>query len=189
MIGKLKGIIENKTSNPLIVSVHDVGYLVHVPDAIRKTLKEGELCSFIIYTHVREDTLDLFGFPTPEDLQLFKLLLSVSGIGPKTALGVMDKGTTAIEKAIRESDVSFFMAVPRLGKKNAQKLIIELKNKLGNLRDLDLSADTETNDAIVDALVSMGFVKKEVLDALKKVDTSVTGDEAKIRQALKLLAK
>lgn len=189
MIGKLTGTIENKTGNPLIVSVHDVGYLVYIPDAIRKTLKEGASYSFSIYTHVREDTLDLFGFPAPEDLQLFKLLLSVSGIGPKTALGVMDKGTTAIEKAIRQSDVTFFMAVPRLGKKNAQKLIIELKNKLGSLRDLDLSEDTESQDGIMDALISMGFAKKEVLDALKRIDANATSDEVKIRQALKLLAK
>lgn len=188
MIGKLTGTIEQVHHNPLIVSVHDVGYLVHIPEAIRKTLAEGTPASLYIYTHVREDALDLFGFPTTEDLQLFKLLLSVSGIGPKTALGVMDKGATAIEKAIRESDVNFFMAVPRLGKKNAQKLIIELKNKLGSLKDLDLTQDTEASDAIVDALVSMGFVKKDVIEVLKHVDAGAS-DEVTIRQALKLLAK
>jgi holliday junction DNA helicase RuvA len=188
MIGKLKGTISNPT-NPLIVDVHDVGYLVHITDKLRSELKAHTSYEFFIYTHIRDDAFDLYGFTTTEELELFKLLLTVSGIGPKTALTVVGRGASAVERAVKLSDVEFFTSVPRLGRKNAQKIIIELKTKLGSLMDLNLSGDNGETKQIVDALVSMGFAKQEVNTVLEKIaDTEETLEE-KIRHALKLLGR
>lgn len=184
MIGKLTGILDT-TTIPAIMEVADVGYAVQVPQTVKST---GAKQTLYIHTHVREDALDLFGFPTHDDLLLFKLLITVSGIGPRTALLVMDKGNESIERAIRESDVDFFTTIPRLGKKNAQKVIIELKSKIGSFRDLDLKDESGEGSDLVNALVSMGFARKEVHAVIPKIDTTLPVEQ-KIRAALKLLGK
>jgi len=119
---------------------------------------------------------------------LFELLLTVSGIGPRTALAIINRGTEPVQKAVSESDVEFFITIPRVGRKNAQKIIIELKSKLGTVRELDLTGVTggETKE-VLDALVSMGFGRNEVISVIKKLDSSDTTLEKKIRHALQLL--
>lgn len=190
MIGALRGTVAEIKKNPVIVFVGDVGYAVHIPDQFAKTLSVDQKTMFYIHTHVREDALDLFGFQTQEDLALFELLLTVSGIGPKTALAVCDRGATAIQHAVQESDVDFFTTVPRLGKKNAQKIIIELKNKLGSIHDLDLRDDRTTEtDELIDTLLSMGFVKKEIQKIMTKLPKQDMTLEDKLRDSLKLLGK
>lgn len=141
------------------------------------------------HTYVREDALMLFGFATVEDLSIFELLLTVSGIGPKTALAVLDRGVDAIKRAIVASDVEFFMTVPRLGKKNAQKIIIELKSKLGSTADLDLTKE-EGNEVkqIIDALISMGFDRKEAREAVTQLPADGTLEQ-KVKYALKMMDK
>jgi holliday junction DNA helicase RuvA len=190
MIGYLKGTIISSNRNPLIMLCGNVGYLVHVLPRIFSELKFGSEQSLFIYTNVKDDAIDLFGFKTEEELDLFNLLLTVSGIGPKTALTIVDRGVDPVKKAVTGSDVDFFQTIPRLGKKNAQKVIIELKSKIGSIRDLDLSesASNETKE-LLDALISMGFVKSEILLALRKLDDNTLSMEQKIRQALKLLGK
>ena len=114
----------------------------------------------------------------------------MSGIGPKTALLVVNRGVDHIRQAISQADVEFFTSVPRLGKKNAQKIIIELKSKIGSITDLDLSSfETGETKALLEALLSMGFVKSEALDAIKKLPPHTESLEAKIRFALKLLGR
>lgn len=186
MIGFLSGTVKDKY--PIIIDVAGVGYIVHVPDQTAEHLKINSLVQLYIHTHVREDALDLYGFLTKEELRLFELLLTVSGIGPRTGLTIMNRGVTEIEKAVRESDVEFFTMIPRLGKKNAQKIIIELKNKLGSVHELNLkeSSDGETKQ-IVEALQSMGFARNEILIAIKKLDATDVSVEQKIRRALQLL--
>lgn len=190
MIGALIGTVQTIKKNPILFFVHDVGYAVSVTDTFAKTLTPDKKNFLFIHTHIREDAFDLFGFPTQEELSLFELLLTVSGVGPKTALLVMNAGSVAIAHAVSLGDVEFFTAIPRLGKKNAQKIIIELKNKLGSVEDLNLRDDesSETNE-LVDALVSMGFVKKEVTAILKKIPATDNTMEQKLKSALKLLAK
>ena len=187
MIGRLTGTIENNTDNPLILDVGGVGYLVHVPERFLATVKPNTSHTIYIHTHVREDALDLYGFNQREELALFNLLLTVSGIGPRTALLVIDRGVDAVETAVRKSDVDFFTTIPRLGTKNAQKIIIELKSKLGSTKGLDLSGQSGETKEVVDALLSMAFDKHEIRKALEKIDPGVLSVEQKIRQALKLL--
>ena len=134
-----------------------------------------------------DDALDLYGFPTEEELFLFKLLLSVSGIGPRTALAVIDRGVSEVRRAVTTSDVDFFTTIPRLGKKNAQKIIIELKSKLGSTKELDLTGDSEgETKQLLEALIGMGFARSEVMEVVRKLDSNKTLEE-KIRQALKHL--
>ena len=184
MIAKLTGKPEAFTQDSIILDVNGVGYKVFFNPKPSHSLPS----TLFIHTHVKDDALDLYGFISKEELQLFKLLISVSGIGPKTGINVMDKGVEAITQAVSKGDVDFFTTVPRLGRKNAQKIIIELKSKLGGLKDLDLTCDTsETKDAIT-ALIGLGFSRSEAREALNQVSDQPTL-EAKISQAIKLLGK
>lgn len=187
MIAQLTGTVISAQRNPLVVDVHGVGYAVWVPERLLRKAPAGSEVTVLTHTHVREDVLMLFGFLREEERILFELLLGVSGIGPKTALSVLDHESGEIKRAIVASDVSFFTGIPRLGKKNAQKIIIELKSKLGNSADIDLAAqDTDDAKAVTDALIAMGFDKHEAKEALKHVPAEGTLEE-KIKHALKRL--
>lgn len=190
MIGALVGIADTPITNPLLFMVGGVGYRVAVGEHVRKDIRPDKPITIYIHTHVREDALDLYGFLTKDELALFQLLISVSGIGPKTALAIVDRGVADVRGAIATADVSFFTTIPRLGRKNAQKIIIELKTKLGSIEELDLTADEqgETKD-ITEALESMGFAKNEALEAMKHIKNASASMEEKLRQALKLLSK
>ena len=138
MIGSLRGIVDLLDRPFLIVDVNGVGYRVLVTNEISSKAHLGEKIKLFTYTHVKEDALDLFGFEELEDLKLFENFLTVSGIGPKTAMNVLSfHKREDIINAILTSDVSVFTSVPRLGTKNAQKIIIELKSKVGSTKDLD----------------------------------------------------
>ena len=179
MIAQLTGTVIS--THPLVLDVHGVGYLISVAQKFTATI--GQKLTVHTYTHVREDTLQLFGFASVEELSLFELLLTVSGIGPKTALAVLDQGVSSIQKAITSSDVDFFMTVPRLGKKNAQKIIIELRSKIaGTTGDIPETGET---GQISSALISMGFDRKELKEVLKKLPEGSL--EEKIKFALKML--
>ncbi len=190
MIGMLSGKIYTQHKNPIIIDIKGVGYAVYVPDRLRAKLTLHQKVSLSIHTHVTDDAMTLYGFGNDDELLLFELLLTVSGIGPRTSLAIIDRGAVAIQKAITDSDVDFFTTIPRLGKKNAQKIIIELKSKLGSVKELDLAgeSDGETKE-LLEALQSMGFDRKEVASAIKKLDPTLSTIEQKIRHALKLLGK
>lgn len=189
MIGFLSGTIHSKSAGQIILLTGGVGYLVTVPSNYLNLLKSSQQTELFIYTHVREDTLDLYGFLTPDELELFKLTLTVSGIGPKTALLVIDKGVGKVEQAIKDADTDFFTTVPRLGHKNAQKIIIELKNKLGGLKELDLTSENEESTRAIEALRNLGYTRQEALQAIVAVPTSEKTLEQKISYALRQLGK
>lgn len=188
MIGTLKGIIDYREDPSLIVDVNGVGYRVLVPSNTPATA--GDSIKLFIHTHVREDLLELYGFTDPQDLKLFQYLISVSGVGCKTALTVFSVGSRReIVQAITGNDVTFFTSVPRLGKKNAQKIIIELKNKLGGEEDLDLSSAGDTLSEVVAALTSFGFSPLEARAAIKQLNGAGESVSDKVRLALKQLGK
>jgi Holliday junction DNA helicase RuvA len=191
MISYLTGTIKFKTGSFLTLLVGGVGYKVYVPTNVIAETKLDEQLSLFIHTHVKEDALDLYGFPAQEDLTLFELFLGVSGVGPKTALSIFSNGKLPkIKEAIVKGDVDFFTSVPRLGKKNAQKIIIELRSKLGSLEELDLIGEggKETKE-IIDALKSFGFTLSEAKEALRAVKDLEGSTSDKIRQTLKYLGK
>ena len=187
MIGFLSGIVFEHSQNALILNVNGVGYeirpSVHV---LRQNLSIGQNVDLYIHSHVREDQLTLCGFKDNQERDLFRLLLSVSGIGPKTAMSILGAGTTdEIRSAIASADVSFFQSVPGIGKKSAQRVIIELKSKIGSVEELDLSDEKMENvQTLVSALRSMGITNEEAKEMIKKVDQKATIEE-QIKQALK----
>ena len=191
MIGFLKGKVEFLDRPYLILDISRVGYRVLVPNEIFEKSKIGQSLKLFTFTYVREDALELFGFEALEDLKLFEQLITVSGIGPKTALSIFSFGDRdSIISAVAKADVDFFTSVPRLGRKNAQKIIIELKSKIGSLEELDLSGDGfSKNNEVIMALKGFGFSVKEAQDAIKNIDKKIESVEQKIRLALKYLGK
>ena len=192
MIGTLKGTIEYREDPFLIVDVNGVGYKVLVSTSIlAKISGVGDEIKLFTHTHVREDLLELYGFTDPSDLKLFEYLISVSGVGCRTALGIFSVGSrNAIVQAISEGDVSFFTSVPRLGKKNGQKIIIELKNKLGAGGDIDLSdASGADQGELISALKAFGYSAAEAQEAIRALNGKGETVEEKVMLALKYLGK
>lgn len=190
MIGLLTGKIAFKDDPYMIIDVQGVGYKVLASSPVLFSTHVGDTVTLFIHTHVREDALELFGFTSQADLKVFEYLLSVNGIGPKTAMGVFGIGDKdAILGAIRKADVDFFTGVPRLGKKNAQKIIIELKNKLGSVEELDLAGETDDEMAVIGALTSIGFSEKEARLAFRDLNGEGKSIEEKVKLALKQLGK
>lgn len=189
MIGYLSGTILTKTQDSIIILTQGVGYLVHLPFTHLNSLTVSSPIELFIYTHVKEESLDLFGFRNQEELAMYKILLNVSGIGAKTALNIIDKGGPEVRNAVINADVEFFRSIPRLGTKNAQRIIIELKNKIGGIADLDLSDQNADTLQVIEALQAMGYTKNEAGKVVKEIPKSLTTIEEKIRFALKNLGK
>jgi Holliday junction DNA helicase RuvA len=183
MIGFLSGILKSIRGHQAIILANGVGYSVALPTNVN--FMPGNEVELFIHTHVREDALTLFGFKEEASLDLFEKLISVSGVGPKSALAIISAGSAdVIKKAIEASNINFFTAISGIGKKGAQKIIIELKPKLSS-GDADLS-NLEGNSELNQALGSLGFTKTEILAILPNVD--VASDlSVQIKQALKLL--
>jgi holliday junction DNA helicase RuvA len=191
MIGYLKGEVFFKEVNYIILDVNGVGYKVIGSRDVLEKAHKGSPLEIFIYTHVREDNISLFGFLEAADLKLFENLISVSGIGPKTAMNIFSIGDRSqIVSAIITADTSFFKSVPRLGQKNAQKIIIELKNKFGSTTDLDLSGeDMSGSEEAITALKGFGFTTKEIHDAIRNVKKDGQKITETIKLALKYLGK
>jgi len=190
MIGFLQGQVKIKRFNSLIIMASGVGYLVYVPGNLLTEVKTGDQISLFVHTHVREDELSLFGFLNASGLEVFEWLISISGIGCRTALNVIDRGVEPIRVAVANADVAFFTSIPRLGKKNAQKIIIELKPKFGSLSELDLTEDVsgETRQ-VMEALSSMGFSRSEISGILRQIPEGAISVEDKIKAALKMFGR
>ena len=190
MIASLTGIPKSHTSNSIILDVRGVGYKVFTSTSlIQQVQKDPKPITLFTHTHVRDDALDLYGFKTLESLQLFELIINISGIGPKIAIVLIDKGVDHITTAVSKADVDFFTSIPRLGKKNAQKIIIELKPKLGDLEELDLIGDSPDQKEALNALTGLGFSKKESLKALSQSSKPGDSVEQKITQSIRYLGK
>lgn len=190
MIAYLEGTVKFKGLNYIVLLTGGVGYKVYVPVDIISSSGINDPLALFIHTYVKEDALDLYGFPTWEELVMFELFLGVSGVGPKTAISVFTAGKLPrIKEAIVKGDASFFMTVPRLGTKNAQKIIIELRPKLGNLGMLDLTQDSGETKEIIDALRTFGFNAAEAKEAIKAIADKEGNTSDKIRMALKYLGQ
>jgi len=186
MISQLTGKISYKGENYIIINVSGVGYKVFVSNDTLITAKED----ISLWTHlaVRENSLDLFGFLTKEDLDFFELLISISGIGPKTALGILNVATTeTLISAISTEDTSYLTKVSGIGSKNAQKIVMELKNKIQKVFQTPTGIKEEID--VIEALKSLGYSAKQASDALKQIDKEITGTGEKVKEALKILSK
>jgi holliday junction DNA helicase RuvA len=186
MIAYLKGI-PTISGQILIIDVNGVGYGVKVTPHLLNSfgLQKNTPVELYIYTHVKEEKLELYGFESPKEKDMFELVLGVSGVGPSIALNLVTAGPHQLIEAVQNAQVSFFSAVPRVGKKLAQKIIIELRGKLGELKSLDLEPKSPHYQEIYDALSSFGFSEQLISEALDGLEI----EELEIQTAIKLAMK
>jgi Holliday junction DNA helicase RuvA len=162
--------------------VNGVGYLVHATPSVHR-LGDGEI-TIETHTHVREDALQLFGFASAAERDLFELLLGVNGVGPKVALAIVSGSTPAdLRRAIARNDTARFEAIPGIGRKTAQRVVLELKEKLGAVDGAAPAADLTARDA----LVELGWSLVDAEHVLADVDDSLPVEE-QVRQALRRAA-
>lgn len=205
MIGYLRGNVLVELEKSILLDVSGVGYEVFVPERVKMTLQVGEQVELYIYTHVREDTLQLFGFPTFVERKVFVLLLSVNGVGPKSALEIMNITVGDLAQAISSGDAARMQKVPGIGKKTAERIIIDLEDKMleyagsGDGQSITPSrVSSGSADAleheyqdVVDGLVVLGYERKYVLEILQKTknqhDFSALNAEDIIKLCLRYL--
>lgn len=170
MIRFLTGQPTLLTDNNVVIDVHGVGYGVEVPLGQTNRICSQEKVTLEIFTLVREDALSLYGFLESRERLLFEQLLSVSGVGPRSAMMIVDRGASAVVEAIQQSDVSFFQSIPRLGKKTSQKIIVDLQSKIGSWREFSLPPGNGTARDVYDALQSMGYAPRLIDEVMSKLD-------------------
>jgi Holliday junction DNA helicase RuvA len=168
---------------------HGVGYGVRVSERLRAKLFSQIEAEIFIHTHVREEALDLYGFENHAERDLFLLLLSVSGVGPKTALALLNYDPSQIIDAVQQANTTFFSAVPRVGKKLAQKIIIELRSKLGALKELEIGPLSPKLQEVTLALQSLGFDESSIHDALQSLNLEELQVGEAVKQALRHLTQ
>jgi Holliday junction DNA helicase RuvA len=183
MIARLRGSVVERAGASMVVDVNGVGYLVAATPSAHRL---GDDVALHVYTVVREDALQLFGFATAEERELFVLLLGVSGVGPKAALAIVSGSSPAeLRRAIARDDVKRFQAIPGIGLKTAQRVVLELKEKL-TLADA-AAAGGEDGLTARDALVELGWSLVDAERALADVDEELPVEE-QVRAALKAAA-
>lgn len=171
----------------LIVLTGGVGYLVAVGNKLLSSISsEGEEIALYIYSHIKEDRFELYGFRSEEELAIFKMLIAISGVGPKTAVALSDAGTDKLIDAVQQAQTSFFTSIPRVGKKLAQKIIIELKTKLGSLKELNLSTLSPKAQDVMDALLGLGFEENTVATAITAIDIENMDLQIAIKTVIKM---
>ena len=183
MIARLRGRIAGRAGQGLVVDVNGVGYLVHASPSVHR-LGDGEI-TIEVHTIVREDALQLYGFATADERELFELLLGVNGVGPKVALAIVSGSTPAeLRRAIARDDVKRFQAIPGIGLKTAQRVVLELKEKLTLV---DVAAADGGGLTARDALVELGWTLIDAERVLADVDPALPVEE-QVRSALKQAA-
>ena len=184
MIGSLRGKVLEVHATSALIEVAGIGYTIKASSSALSSLKAGEEHFLYTHDHIREDAHDLFGFLSREDLSLFERLLSVSGVGPKVALTVLSAGTgDSIRRAIMQADLGLLTSVPGVGKKTAQKIILDLKGQLVDGSELPIG-DAEA----AEALISLGYTAAQAKDALKGIPMEIKDVSERVREALKRLA-
>jgi len=183
MIASLEGTVTEKEENRVVLEVAGVGYEVHLTAPAFLGISPGARLRLYVVDVVREDSHDLFGFTDLAARSLFRRLIGVSGVGPKTAMQVMSNGPTAeISAAIEAGEVAKLTGVPGVGAKTAQKIILELRGKLA---DMGAGADMD----VIDALVGLGYSRNDASKAVAALGDAIAGEEARLKAALRNLSK
>jgi len=188
MIGSIEGDVKGVVRDTIIVATgQGVGYRLFVPTSLLAKASEGDHVSLWTHLAVREHAHDLYGFETKEELRWFELLLSVSGIGPRSALAVMNSAdTNTLATAISTQNAEILSRAVGIGKKTADKIVLELREKVGAQES---GAEVQSSDSeLVEALVSLGYSTKEARDAARAVPKELEAIEERIREAIRLAA-
>ncbi len=184
MIGSLRGNVVEKSLTWVLLEVGGVGYKVFLsPSVLSDVRTEGETFLYI-HDHIREDARDLYGFLTLGDLELFQRLINISGIGPKAAANILSLGSEVVREAILQGDVGRLSSAPGVGKKTAQKIVLELKGQLVD------EATMPTGDVeVVEALQSLGYSAHDAREALKSVSDGTKDVAMRVKEALRSLSR
>jgi Holliday junction DNA helicase RuvA len=193
MIGSLRGtVLERSLSGEVLIEVAGVGYRVLVPLNAVSVLEPGTSAFLYTHQHVRDDALILFGFPSRDERDTFEALITASGVGPKLALAILSvHSPPSLRRCLAEDDLDSLVAVPGVGKRTAQRLLVDLKARL-DVPDLDLTAvpgssAPNARAEVRDALVGLGYGNEEVRDVFGQLGEDGTVEEL-LREALRLLA-
>ena len=189
MIGKLTGLLAEKSPPLVVIDVHGVGYEISVPMSTFYNLPPlGDKVSLLTHFVVREDAQILFGFLSVEERATFRQLIKISGVGPKMALSLLSGLSVAeLAAAVTRQDIARLVKVPGVGKKTAERLLLELKGKLGADLALPVNVASDAQADILQALVALGYSEKEAAAALKALPVAV-GVSDGIKLALKALS-
>lgn len=190
MIGRLSGLLLDKNPAQLIVDCNGVGYEVSVPMSTFYHLPStGERVTLLTHMVVREDAQLLYGFGTAQERELFRELIKISGIGARTALAILSgMSVNDLAQAVTLQEVGRLTRIPGIGKKTAERLLLELKGKLGAELGAAPGTESESSNDILSALLALGYSEKEALLAIKQVPAGSSVSDG-IRQALKALSK
>lgn len=201
MIAYIKGIVTHRLVEAVYVNVHDVGYRVYVPSSVQSQLQVGEETCLYTYTNVREDAIQLYGFLTIEDYELFLMLISVSGVGPKLGLGILSAiSPDQFVGLIISGDTKGLQKLPGIGKKSAERLVLELKDKIeslgiagtftpsGTISAL-VKAPVGVTEEVVEALMALGYSTQEVQPVVQDVYDGTQEVPELLKQVLAALGK
>ena len=198
MIGYLKGVISHIFVNSCFIDVHGVGYRTYAPASTLDTLCVGQEAMLYTYMSVREDAIVLYGFATQDEYDLFMLLIGVNGVGPKVALGILSAGTAdRFRLAVHQKDIKGLTKMPGIGEKTAERIVLELQDKIGPVAsedagaaDLGNSAAPGLSDILAEtlaALTSLGYSEQEVLPVAESHLAGCTTVEQLLKETLKAL--
>ncbi len=193
MISYIKGEVVKKGLDYIILDNNNMGYHVNTSFSTLNKLREGEQVLIHIYMHIREDVIALFGFMTTDEIELFKKLISVNGVGPKAGISVLSTyESNTVKEIILKEDATRMSKVPGIGKKTASKIILELKDKVGTLdgieagsEELSLSQQPSESSDVLNALIALGFNSYEAKKTLDAIDFSGKTENEIIMEALK----
>ena len=199
MIGYIKGKIEVKTKDYVISDVNGVGYKIFMSETAINELEKGTEVKVFTYMRVREDDISLYGFLNNEELVTFELLISVGGVGAKSAISILSNITPSkFALAVITNDVNTLKKLPGIGAKTAARIILELKDKMKTEQSIEENKNEEIKEAIVldnkandavEALCVLGYTRKDVEKVLSKIDTNKLTVEEIIKQGLKYLGR
>jgi len=195
MISFLQGTIKNKSQGFIILLVNGVGYKIFLNSALMTEAVLGAEKEYYIHQHVREDDVSLYGFSTMAELEFFELLLTISGVGPKSALGVLTIANVEdVKESILRGDPELLTKVSGIGRKTAERVVLELRGKIGKLESGtgDLESGRSTMSASgdeIDALMSLGYSMQQARDALKNIDPAIKDSSERVREALRNIGK
>lgn len=188
MIVRLRGKVIEHQADMVVVDCNGVGYGVHVCHDEQSKLSNGTDCNLYIAEQIKEDAHELFGFSSASRKQLFDLLISVNGVGPKAAMAILNIGTEGqVRTAIAAGDTKFISAAKGVGKKVAERAVVDLKNKVGLQASdsaTDFLADVSLTDEAVEALTALGYSPQDAAQLLRGIDSNLPTNE-RIKQALK----
>lgn len=185
MIAYLNGTIQKKLLGAIIVNTDGVGYLVHTNKNFYSECEESDPVELYIHTAVREDDISLYGFASIDELNMFKLLISVSGVGPKSALEILNNPLSSLKYAIVKGESELIVKTKGIGAKTAGRIIIDLKGKIDTVeKPENYKSDPEIDNDALNALINLGYKRHHIVSALKNIPEEISETEEIIRYFL-----